>query len=560
MKQPFGSLDFDGSHASWLLAQSSLLGLEWPRIDYVDASRQVKNLVESGKSVLASVRINLYRNTAVESLLAPAETFLAFAGFDPEWRIGEYDDSLSLINDSEQDSHVAVVIYDRGRSLLMDGEFEEWFESRLRNIATSTNQPTIGFVFSQAFPRRIKTWIYPGNFNRVDEAVTSPFFDPRLEALTGSGLTPFAWNYLARSLCAEFLPSLLQPPKKILVIDIDNTLHEGVLGEEGLDVRVSEDHQRLHDEILEAKERGYLLALLSKNDIRDVHRLLTNHRSYRLREADFVAIDATWDDKSIGLSRILNATRLGQESVIFIDDNPSELLQMVNQWPQVTLVNAAEGPRATLTNLRFAPGYQKLSDDSAAKVRLDDLKANEKRDEVLTNGFVAYISEAKPVLTARFNDAAYVDRLVDLASRSNQFNLTLRRTKSLELLDSNKSFIALSMQDRFSDSGVIGGIFLRTADLHKSLDAFEVFLSCRVLGRGLETPLIFGAIRELMMQRSLENVMLNWELGPRNQPALHWLKSTFPGVEVSSPGSVCLSLNAVKDLAFTPEGVRYEFE
>jgi FkbH-like protein len=193
--------------------------------------------------------------------------------------------------------------------------------------------------------------------------------------------------------------------------------------------------------------------------------------------------------------------------------------------------------------------------DDAAEVRLSDLKANENRQEFLDRGFSAYIEEAQPRLLARIDSQDDLPRLVDLGQRSNQFNLALLRWKATDLALPDRHFVALSLHDRFSDSGVIGGIFL-TVDVEKNHTCVnELFLSCRVLGRGLETALIMGSLREFLERNSLQTVEFSWRIGPRNQPGLTWLTSLKPELLIECETSATFTLDQIIALAIIPEGV-----
>jgi FkbH-like protein len=548
------------SRAGRIQAQTDLLGLRWSRLDFFSANSELESDLIRPERSFKPCNIVVYRNVAVEPLIPIANVFFAFAGLKPTWQLAEYDDSLLLLPPpGVNQSEIAVVVFDRERFKGDDQSFLTWIQERLETLSRRHGNSVVAVTFSSQETRNIRFMIGAHFIEDVFARDGQEFTDPRLEKLTGSSLTAVAWMHIARNFVTRLAYRQIAGPRKLLVVDMDNTLHDGVIGEDGLGVRVSDAHKLLQDELRQARSRGYLLALLSKNDLGDVLRTLAEHPDYQLRPSDFLTIDASWDDKAVGMKRILDMARVGSDSAIFLDDNPAELLGVGDAWPQIALVNAGDGPETTLENLRFCPGYLVVAVDEAATSRQDDLKANALREELLQVDSNAYIREAQPVLSIRLNHEEDLSRLVDLGGRSNQFNLLLKRWKLNDYLHSDCNFAALSLRDRFSDSGVIGGIaVLSNSDTHEATVS-ELFLSCRVLGRHLETPLIMSALRRMLEERLQNGVWIEWTVTERNQPALSWLQTLPTEVDPSRPGRIFVSRNQIESLSQIPEGVEREY-
>jgi FkbH-like protein len=345
----------------------------------------------------------------------------------------------------------------------------------------------------------------------------------------------------------------------LIAVDLDFTLHEGVLGELQNDVEVNKKFLSLQTELINAKKRGYMLAILSKNERQDVLDLLSSHPDYALREDDFVAIEASWDSKQIAMQRVLEKTRINQDAAVFIDDNPVELLQMMTTFRMVGIVSAADGPAQAFETLQYVPGYRRQSMDDLGETRIRDIRSNEEREALIVDGLNSYYRTALPILGVAVRNADQLERLIDLGKRSNQFNLTLTRSDAVEYGDHNSTWVGLSLKDKFSDSGIIGGLLLRKTDIDRC-DVEDLFLSCRVLGRGLETSLICRGILEGLKFFDVSTVAISWVIGERNEPGLKWLSESLLNEMPSEAGSVTLSNSQLVRLSEPPLGVEVEVE
>jgi FkbH-like protein len=216
-----------------------------------------------------------------------------------------------------------------------------------------------------------------------------------------------------------------------------------------------------------------------------------------------------------------------------------------------------EGAETACQNLNYVPGFRREGKDNLGDVRVADIQSNEERLALIQNGLKTYYQNAKPILEVSVQDSEQLERLVDLGKRSNQFNLQLSRLGQLDYQSENSVWVGLSLSDQFSDSGIIGGIVLRKVS-NTECAVLELFLSCRVLGRGLETALICQGILEGMRYLQASNVQISWMIGERNEPALNWLASSILDESPVSPGSVTMSDAEIMAFAQPPQGVQVE--
>ena len=533
----------------WVAAQPRLLTSDLSRLDVADLEE-----AEIFPPVSAEVLVRIWRNYACEPMEQVVRLVCTFWGINAQFEYSPYDDSFSFAGwTTPPPGTVEVLLIDRKHYSAADSEFAEWLAEREGRFEKISSTKPITVVLSDD----IRISVGGVEVSHLEpEGRSKPFFDSRYEKAAGSRLTPHGHNAIARELASSWIPESVVAPKKLIVMDLDNTMHRGILGEIGMNVVVDVRAKELQEEVLRAKQAGFLLAIASKNDASDVERLLDEHPDYLIRRKDLVALQANWKQKFENLRDILELVRVGSDSVIFIDDNPTELILMASAFPKIALVAAGEEVDAHEA-LRLVPGFRRSRIDDLADTRIRDLLTNQEREALIHEGLTEYFLTARPVLSVSVNDQSKIDRLVDLGLRSNQFNLVLHRSTLTDFTAPGRIAVALSLADKFSDSGVIGGVLLENADT-STLKIVDLFLSCRVLGRELETPLLAAGLLAGIDLMGTDEVEIVWTIGERNEPALAWLGRTFLTMAPSTAGSLRVSRNILSKLAATPEGVHVD--
>jgi FkbH-like protein len=542
------ALGLDG--AEWIDFQRNVFNGQLTRLEIAE----LLNLPKT--SDVTPVQVRIWRNYACEPMEPIARIIGRYWNLDYDFSFTGYDDSLSFVEVSLNPSSfdVELVLIDTSHYQLEGDEFKQWLNLRLAYLQQVTATQVICVTLGDQIDIQVDGK-HVVSLQEHDEAL----YDSRYEKSTGSRLTPTTHYLLGRELASTWLAERSVPPKKILAIDLDFTLHSGVLGESGMGVVVDDQFKHLQKEILKAKQEGLMLAVLSKNDQRDVLNLLKNHPDYLLRESDFVSVEASWGSKTDALARVLHQTRINQDAVIFIDDNPVELIQMSAAFPGVTCVSADSGPDYATNTLRLVPGYRRSISDHAADLRVKDIQSNEDRERLISNGLNTYYETAEPQLKVSVHQLDDLERLVDLGKRSNQFNLLLSRYERHDYEAPRSIWIALSLVDRFSDSGIIGGILCSNTEPNECT-VLDLFLSCRVLGRGLETSLICSGLLAAMNQSNSTNLTLSWVAGDRNEPALNWLSKDVLSAPVDAGGSITIGIEKIEKLSRPPTGVKVEIK
>jgi len=288
--------------------------------------------------------------------------------------------------------------------------------------------------------------------------------------------------------------------KKVLVLDLDNTLWGGVIGEDGLSgIRLGppsaagEGYQAFQMYVLELKERGVLLAICSKNNLEDAQMPFLRHDATVLRLEDFAVFRANWVDKPTNLLEIAKKINLGLDSFVFMDDNPVERALVRSHLPEVTVPELDKDPSTYIDALERGLYFESLTLSQEDRERHESYRGNVLRDELKTaagslDEFLRSLNmEAE---TGHFNDGV-LSRVVQLIGKTNQFNLTTRRYSEelvRQMMASDEFWTQyFKLRDRFGDNGLVGVIIaheIRAAKRTWEIDTW--LMSCRVIGRGME--------------------------------------------------------------------------
>lgn len=327
----------------------------------------------------------------------------------------------------------------------------------------------------------------------------SRFHDPRDHYWTRTPYSIDGLHLLARHIATGLRVSLIGP-KKVLVLDLDNTLWGGIVGEvgahgvaigEGAAGEAFRDFQRY---VKALQARGLILAVASKNNPEDARSPFHANRNMVLSLDDFAAFEASWDPKPAMLERISAQLRLSLDSFVFFDDSPFERDHVRTALPAVSVVDVPEDPasyvRACEESLWFEMAPALSSDrDRPAQYRLEMERASEAARFLTTEEFLESLRMKAEV---RLLDETDLDRATQLVARTNQFNLTTRRHSRSTLArlaaDPDSLAITIRVGDRFGDHGMVAVMIgtVRETDAEAAMEIDTWLMSCRVLGRSVE--------------------------------------------------------------------------
>jgi FkbH-like protein len=288
--------------------------------------------------------------------------------------------------------------------------------------------------------------------------------------------------------------------KKVLVLDLDNTLWGGIVGETGpLDIELSEEGKgrcfRDFQRALKALTRtGVILALCSKNNPGDVDEVFERNTMMVLKRDDFASLRVNWEPKPANIADIAGTLDLGLDSFVFIDDNPVERALVASTLPEVAVPDFPSDitKLPTWFSQEIVPQYfGKYAISAEDKNKTAQYQANEVRRDLSRNlDLDTFLAELEMECTLHIDEPAQIARAAQMTQKTNQFNLTTRRYQIPEIQkfveSPTHSVILLDYKDRFGAEGIVG---LAIVDLVEGrIDTF--LMSCRVIGRKVENRII----------------------------------------------------------------------
>lgn len=297
-------------------------------------------------------------------------------------------------------------------------------------------------------------------------------------------------------------------PKKVLLLDLDNTLWGGLAGEaDHMPIVLSEEHsglayKNLQRMILQMQKQGVLLGIVSKNNEEDVEKILADHPHMVLRPECFAVRKINWKPKHQNIEEIAKELNLGLDSFVFFDDNPTERELVKAMLPQVIVPEFPERPEGLCDAMAqiycdyFARAFLTGEDLEKTKQYAENAKRNELQRSV--GNFGEYLKQLS-ITMERVNPNAYVERLTQLINKTNQFNLTTRRytqAQIQEMIDDPEERIYLyRVADRFGDNGVVAAVIV---SLHGDVPGISDFvMSCRVMGKNIEDAILEDVEQDL---------------------------------------------------------------
>ena len=310
--------------------------------------------------------------------------------------------------------------------------------------------------------------------------------------------TPEASLAIAQSL-ASMICAMLGKAKKCLVLDLDNTLWGGVIGDDGLDkiqigkeTALGEAYTAFQNYCLTLRERGILLAVCSKNDP-EIGRSGFTHPDSVLKLEHFSSFKANWEPKHENIKAIAEELNLGLDSFVFVDDNPAERAIVAAQLPQVTVPDVGSEVSLFPSVLQARGCFETVNLSQEDLERAETYTANTRR-AALQSKFADY-GEYLDSLEMRAEiepfQSIYLERIAQLINKTNQFNLTTRRYTLAEVEQTSRSsdYITLygKLTDTFGDNGLVSVIIGRREDRILHLDLW--IMSCRVLKRDMEVAM-----------------------------------------------------------------------
>lgn len=329
--------------------------------------------------------------------------------------------------------------------------------------------------------------------------------------------------------------------KKVLVLDLDNTLWGGVIGEDGPSaIKLSEDGKgkifRDFQKIIKLlKQIGIILCINSKNNEEDVKPIFKNHPMMILKLDDFIIKKINWNDKTSNMQEIANELNLGLESFVFIDDNPTEREYVKKSLPAVAVPEFPEDIATLRTWFFESVVYKYFAKTYLGKEdirKISYYKNKLKRDTLFRKiSYHEFIKNIEVKLKIYPNPEQYIQRVSQLIQKTNQFNFTTRRYSELDikkyLKKENYRVFALEYEDKFGKEGLTGVAIVKI-DQGRGEAILDTFLlSCRIIGKNVEQA-FFYEITRILRHENIRSIEINFNSTDKNKVAKEFYDSLKP--------------------------------
>jgi FkbH-like protein len=453
-------------------------------------------------------------NTFAQEMLEAESATIAFnpdvavlvitAAHVPTWPAP--GDELHRVNElvSEVCDHfldLCSVLHGHAHCEIVVNNFHSFSTRPLGNLAAKTAWDRNNFLrrVNLVLGERAPSYLHINDVDALSaEYGLSRWFDSRYwfhakQPVSFECLVPYARN------TARIIGALYGITAKCIVLDLDNTLWGGVVGDDGLDGiaigegdAISEAYKAFQEYLLKLKQRGVLLAVCSKNE-EAIAKAAFDLPEMVLGMEDFVAFVANWEAKPNNILQIAEALNIGIDSVVFVDDNPAEREHVRQVLPEVEVVELTDDP-ADYPRLLDRSGLfetTRLSKEDQQRTRQYQDNLARKRLAAKSGDYAGFLVSLEQRAVIRPFEERHLDRITQLINKTNQFNLTtlrLNRSQVEDMMIGERIFTAyVRLRDRFGDNGLISALAAHREEEELSIELW--LMSCRVLKRGVEQAL-----------------------------------------------------------------------
>jgi FkbH-like protein len=362
-------------------------------------------------------------------------------------------------------------------------------------------------------------------------------------------------NTLAAATCG-----VLGKARKVLVLDLDNTLWGGVVGDVGVQgITVGTENaegeafvaiQRLAHDLA---ARGVILAVCSKNDEENAREPFRKHSGMILREDDFACFIANFEDKATNLRRIAQTLNVGLDALVFVDDNPVERAWVLRELPEVAVVNLPDDPAlycAAIERAQLFP-LNRVTEEDLGRNRSYKARAVVARAQASSANVTEFLESLEPVVTLEPVNATSLERIVQLIAKTNQFKLNPQTFTPEALVGLGAGVFAIRFRDRLQDYGIVAVVVTNVEE--DELIILNWVMSCRVFCRRLE-----HATLELLQAHARAHGLLRLRANYKTSPKNGVTRSTLTelGFEPDLAGDFTMFVS--RETATSPHFMRIE--
>lgn len=333
----------------------------------------------------------------------------------------------------------------------------------------------------------------------------------------------------------EYIKALTGLNKKCLVLDCDNTLWGGIIGEDGLDgIKLGTTYpgscyQSFHKEILNFHDKGIILAICSKNNVDDVKEVFNNHEGMILKEEHIANFKINWTDKPTNIKAIASELNIGLDSLVFVDDSSFECALVRDALPQVTVIQLPKSCSDIAGTVTASGAFNSLSYSNEDRKKNLMYRAESTRKQIYQEmdsheDFLISLDLVADINVASVNE---ILRISQLTQKTNQFNLTTKRYSKDDISKMVNSetydVFYLKLKDKVSNLGLVSVAIIEYIDATARIDSF--LMSCRSLGRGVEKAFLSYIMHYLQNDKGISEVIGYYIPTKKNQQVEEFYKN-----------------------------------
>tara|TARA_B100000767_G_scaffold52746_1_gene48259 strand:- start:20874 stop:22604 length:1731 start_codon:yes stop_codon:yes gene_type:complete len=336
------------------------------------------------------------------------------------------------------------------------------------------------------------------------------FYDVSNYYLSKTPYSEITNNYISFEL-TKIINAELNIRKKCLIVDLDNTLWGGVLGEEGVNgidlgkTLNGENYKNFQKYLKVLQDRGVILAICSKNNLSDVKECFKNNPEMFLRLTDFSSFQINWDEKYLNANKIAKELNIGKDSIVFFDDSEFEREQMKKFNPSINTLDFPKDPKNFIQAVENSLYFYQNKETTEDKRKKSQYKMMGKvnRARVNAKNIDDFLKNLSMKLEISKINKFNFDRSVQLINKTNQFNLTTKRYSSAQLRNylnsKNQLSLIAKVKDKYGDNGFTALVMCRKKN-NSTWIIDNLLLSCRIFGRGIENILLIEVLKNLKQQ------------------------------------------------------------
>ncbi|UAA37473.1 HAD-IIIC family phosphatase [Paraneptunicella aestuarii] len=519
-----------------------------------DAQAPLAQLIESA-NIYQRRTIKVTGTYTVDPVVNPTSLVAKRLPGKPTVSVGGYNQVIQeLMSNSNKSvsTHIAAVLLEDAYKFLPNSKLEDkkaavcdYMELLITALSQSKAQSTM-LLIHEISPERVATKAERDMLNKerqrlidevrkiksvtlIDEADIEKMYPSSAERyaeLTDKeGHVPFSdehFNALAMSMLRAHYDRHTSE-KKVIVLDCDNTLWQGIVGEDGVKgIKITDAHKQLQQQIKAKQQAGYLIALCSKNNPEDVANVFAERKDMVLKHEDIVLEYINWEPKSQNVQAIANTLKIGLEDVVFIDDNPVEVNEMREHCPQVLSLQTPAKPEQVATFINDLWCFDKTLVTTEDQHRTEMVKENMEREKLAQSvDYASFIKQLNVKIDIADMTDADVSRVSQLTMRTNQFNANKQVLNEAQVqdygLEPHQFVKTVKVTDKFGDYGMVGVLMYKQEG--KTVTVEQFLLSCRALGREVEDSML----KHIAVTKGVENILVCFSKTERNQPVEQFL-------------------------------------